>query len=1028
MTRFSTAARLIASATLVLLAGCGAGIYPYSLDPKPPVPAPQITLTPTALTFSAVTGQTSAAQSITVGNSGNATLHLASITLVDTTNYVITGNNCVLTLAPGATCTLSIAFSPQTVATLVSAVTFVDDTNNVANSIQSVALSGTGTGVPMPIATLTPATLTFPDTPTGTTAASQTLTLTNTGTGPLLLSGSSITGVSFALDTAHSTCNSLSQLAAAASCTYLVTFTPQTTGAQTGSFTVTDNDHNVPGSTQSSSFTGNGTAPMPIITISPTSLDFGTTTAVGGTSASQTVTIGNSGNATLTLSGVTLNVRNPDYQLINNCPGTLAAGGTCTLVVTFTPTSAGSIPASITLTDNDHNIANSTQTISLTGSAPVPPAPMAILTPVSQTFPDTAASSTSSVQTVVLSNPGTLQLTITNITYSGTGFNETTTCPTSGILPVGSTCQFSVTFAPTATGAFSGSITVTDNAGGIAGSTQTATFTGNGTPNTSSTLVLTPSTPVQFPSTPAGSTSAAQAFTLSNNGGATATGLTIATTGGTSATAFKISSTTCGNTLAGGANCGINVTFAPTVAGTYEAFLTASDTNTPPATVSTELDAVAVAPCSGNLFSPASLSFPTTKVGVTSNTLMSTLTNCGTAPLVISSIVLGGTNPTNFTETNNCPASVAAGATCTISATFTPAAVATYSASVIVTDNGGSSPQTLPLTGTGTNSTITYQLYQFPDPDFYTHVSTGALTALYALINSAQTTIDMTMYEMQDNTFTADLVAACQRGVKVRVLFSPGEVSASQANYNTLNSSGSNCAAEAANTAFENTHQKTVTVDGATTAVMSLNLQTKYYPTTRDYMMIYNDPNDIAAIEATFAMDWAAGKPNGGTQGPSDFSYQPGAGTDLIWSPTTAQAAMTNIIANAQHDLTIENEELSSSASYIINALVTACKKGVQIHFTIVNDSSYAAGFQTLKSAGCDPHVYPDTSSGFYVHAKAVVADYGLSTQSVYMGSINYSNASMNNNRELGMYVTDPASITQLYTTMTADYNGGTAY
>jgi cardiolipin synthase A/B len=94
----------------------------------------------------------------------------------------------------------------------------------------------------------------------------------------------------------------------------------------------------------------------------------------------------------------------------------------------------------------------------------------------------------------------------------------------------------------------------------------------------------------------------------------------------------------------------------------------------------------------------------------------------------------------------------------------------------------------------------------------------------------------------------------------------------------------------------------------------------------------------------------------------------------------------------------------------------------------MVNNTSYATSFAAITKAGCSVHTYPDSTTGFYIHAKAVVADYGLSTQNAYLGSINYSSASMNSNRELGMYVTDPASITSLHDTILADYNGGTAY
>jgi hypothetical protein len=322
----------------------------------------------------------------------------------------------------------------------------------------------------------------------------------------------------------------------------------------------------------------------------------------------------------------------------------------------------------------------------------------------------------------------------------------------------------------------------------------------------------------------------------------------------------------------------------------------------------------------------------------------------------------------------------------------------------------------LPITSNATPQ-LTYTLYAFPEAD-------NSVTPLYAFINSAQHTIDMTMYELQDTTFTADLVAACTRGVKVRVILSSGTVKSNNAPaYAQLNAAGSNCSAVYSNTAFTYTHQKTITVDNTQTAIMSLNLQTQYYSTTRDFAMIENDAADIAAIEATFAQDYAAA----GTNSSADFNYPAPPGDDLIWSPTTAQAAMTSIIANAKSTLLIENEEMASSASYIISALATACQNGVTVHIAMEYSSDYVSGFNTLKTAGCKLSTY-NNPNGFYIHAKAVVADYGLPTQKVYMGSINYSNGSMNLNRELGVYIADPASVQFLNATMASDYAGGTPY
>jgi cardiolipin synthase len=331
-----------------------------------------------------------------------------------------------------------------------------------------------------------------------------------------------------------------------------------------------------------------------------------------------------------------------------------------------------------------------------------------------------------------------------------------------------------------------------------------------------------------------------------------------------------------------------------------------------------------------------------------------------------------------------------------------------------------STPSSWALPITTSTTQVSYTMLAFPESD-------NSVTPLYALVNNAQKTIDMTMYELQDTVFSGDLVSACGRGVKVRVVLSSSEKSNNAPAYAQINAGGSNCSAVYSNTAFTNTHQKTITIDGTTTAIMSLNLQLQYYSTTRDFALIENDPVDIAAIEATFNADYAAGTPSGGSQGPSDFSYQPGAGDDLIWSPTTAQADMLGIINNATKTLLVENEEMS--ASNIVSALVAACQRGVTVHVAMVNDANeYGSEFSQLQAGGCGVNVYPDTQTGFYIHAKVVIADYGLSTQNVYMGSINYSTASMSYNRELGAYISDPTSIQVLYDNMTSDYAGGTPY
>jgi HKD family nuclease len=575
------------------------------------------------------------------------------------------------------------------------------------------------------------------------------------------------------------------------------------------------------------------------------------------------------------------------------------------------------------------------------------------------------------------------------------------------------------------------------------GSNSAPASNGSGGGGSSTSAFLTVSaTSLTFPNTTVGQTSAAQAVTVTNTGNASATLNSVVLSGNTSD--FTQTASTCGSSLAAAASCTLSITFNPLSASTFTLTVTVTDsaTNSPQSLILTGTGTSVPVPTAA--LSPTSITFPSTNAGSTASAQILTLSNTGNAALAITGIALGGTNPTDFAQTNNCGSSLNASGSCTISVTFTPAlASTTYTATLTVTDNtGGSSgsTQTASLTGTGAaaTSTISYQLLTFglaANGATGTYYTTPA--PLYTFINSAKKTIDMTMYELQDTTFTADLIAQCNAGVKVRVLLSASESSNNATAYNALNTSGSsNCSAENSNTAFTNTHQKTITIDSGTstaqTAILSLNLQSQYYSTTRDFAMIENDPVDIAAIEATFAQDWAAGTPYNGSQGPSDFSYQPGPGDDLIWSPTTAQADMLALITNAKSTILLENEEMS--ASNIVSALETACQNGVTVHIAMVNSSTsppystYATNFKALEAAGCGVRTYPDTQTGIYIHAKALIADYGLSTQKVYMGSINYSTASMTQNRELGMYISDAPSITTLYSVMSTDYAGATTF
>ena len=217
-------------------------------------------------------------------------------------------------------------------------------------------------GTLSPNVTLSAQSLSFGDQVVGTTSESQPVTVTNSGTAALTVSGiSASTGFS-------QSNNCSSTLVAGSSCTINVSFEPTMAGSTSGTVSVTDN---ASGSPQTVSLSGTGTSPS--VTLSPNSLSFGNQ-LVGTTSQSQPVTLTNNGTALLTISGISANA---GFSQTNNCGSTLAAGGSCTINVSFAPTTSGSAAGTLSVTDN---ASGSPQTISLSGNGTTQTTQLAVTT------------------------------------------------------------------------------------------------------------------------------------------------------------------------------------------------------------------------------------------------------------------------------------------------------------------------------------------------------------------------------------------------------------------------------------------------------------------------------------------------------------------------------------------------------------------------------------------------------------------------------------------------------------------------
>jgi FG-GAP-like repeat/Abnormal spindle-like microcephaly-assoc'd, ASPM-SPD-2-Hydin len=212
-----------------------------------------------------------------------------------------------------------------------------------------------------------------------------------------------------------------------------------------------------------------------------------------------------------------------------------------------------------------------------------------------------------------------------------------------------------------------------------------------------------------FAAEPLGTTSSPQSVTLTNNGTGPLNVSNIAIAGRNSGDFSQ--SNNCPSTLAIGASCPINISFTPTANGPRTASLSVTD-NAPASPQTVSLSG------SGGLasvqFSPSSIDFANEAVGNTSPAQTVTVTNAGYSATNISSISVTGPNASDFSETNTCGSSLAAGANCSVSVTFTPAVMGVRTAAVAIVDDAPGSPQTIALTGNGSGivgvspSTVTF--------------------------------------------------------------------------------------------------------------------------------------------------------------------------------------------------------------------------------------------------------------------------------------------------------------------------------
>ena len=289
-------------------------------------------------------------------------------------------------------------------------------------------------------------------------------------------------------------------------------------------------------------------------------------------------------------------------------------------------------------------------------------------------------------------------------------------------------------------------------------------------------------------------------------------------------------------------------------------------------------------------------------------------------------------------------------------------------------------------------------------------VEPGAgFSPVYSLVNGARHSIDVTMYEFSDTTAEHDLAAAAKRGVRVRVILDRRARSVNSGAYSYLSSH--KVQATWSSRDYRYTHQKTVIIDGAKAVIMTANLTSRYYATSRDFMVVDSERADVSAITAVFDADFA-GK-----------AVRPGDGSDLVWSPTDSQDRLLSLIDGATSSLRIYSEEMGDRT--VENALIKAAKRGVDVQVCGENESGeYDSAFAKLARTGIRISYY-SSSTGFYIHGKVVEADYGTGHGKIFIGSENFSGTSLNQNRELGLIISGHAVMSAVAGTFASDFRNG---
>jgi hypothetical protein len=662
-----------------IAAPCGIAILAsLAVIPVIRAAAPAVSISPSSFNYGTVAVGSNTTQAFVLTNTGTADLHLQGVVFTgpNPSDFRISIAGCDYRTVPaGVTCTEYAVFAPKEAGALSAALTFPDD---AAGSPQTVALTGAGTG---PVVSYAPATLDFPQIPVGQQSAPQTFYVKDVGDSPLTItSATPQNGGVGALVVVSDGCSGTT-IPAGANCRMVVAF--RATQALSGGVTLTFQANTNPGlNNYFMSASGLGAYAQ---VYNPS---FFGNQPQNSTSQPQYVQLQNAGGLPMQVGGVALSGAGAAQFAITSdaCSGAaIYSGSPCRVFLSFTPTTTGTIVATITFTDD---APDSPQTSTIQGTGVAPGAIPSVTAIDFGVISDAGSAS----QVVQLANPTSLPLHVTSATISvgGSVFHTSVDSCTGATVAPATSCSLTVTFKPLfAYTGFTGTLAFSDDAG-----QQSVSLAGQGV---DPQLSYAPDQ-INFGNQRVAMRSAPRAVTLTNTSGSSWTPQFLQLEANNFGV-FGIDASGCAQTLAPGASCQVLLTFTPTGTVAFSALLDVYN----PVTGS-----VNKLPVSGTGVAPvipatSGILFGNQRVGTTLSGYSIGLANVGFDTLHVTSLSISGPNAAAFAigATNCVGAAVAPNSSCHIPVSFTPSAVGSFSATLNVVDDAWNGPSQFNLSGTG---------------------------------------------------------------------------------------------------------------------------------------------------------------------------------------------------------------------------------------------------------------------------------------------------------------------------------------